>query len=515
MRAVSLFCGALVVVGCSGSPNNFGDDSNGDSGSGPDGSMNNGDGGPGTDTGTQPPSGGLAQNISVTGVTVLQGVEVQVVTNGKAASPNAPIVAGRQGLVRAFATLGSGFSGDKITALLTLHTGGMDHLFTAALTPKVSSTDADFTSTFNFTVDAGSFGTDTTFLVQLFDDASMDNSNTAAQYPTSGTATSLGVTQTGGVTINVYPINFTNGEGSSPAVDALDISAYQAAVMGYYPATSITVSVQPTLNYAGSVPQATGSGWTQLLNTMLQKRAGDPTVDVYYYGAFAPTADFDSYCGGGCIAGLSSIPSSPSNVTQKASIGLVYGGTAEYQQATGQTMGHEVGHGHGRSHADTTSAVMGCTTPSGIDPSFPYADGSIGVWGWDINASTSHNPSNTYDLMGYCANVWVSDYTYSALASWVATDNGADMALPQTPTQYRQIMVAGDGTLTVGNAFPVYGVVSGTKRSVSYVVNGATRTVDGYYFPYDHLPGGYILAPEVAPSFTAVQVAGYPKAALR
>jgi hypothetical protein len=502
----------MVLLGCSGNPN-FGDDTTGDdSGMGSDSTNPTNDGSMPGDEQPVMVTGALATGITVTDLTVLQAVEVKVVSSGAMATKNAPLVAGRRGLVRAFFSLGSGWSPRKITGILTLHTAGTDHVFSAQMTPTAASSDGNFNSTFNFNADESAFGTDTTFLVQLYDQAASGTGPSSAQYPTSGTPASLGVTTTGGVKISVFPINFTGGGGSTPATGAIDMSAYQNVVLSMYPTTGVTLTLESPINYSGSVPQANGSNWSELLNTMIQKRSGDPSVDVYYYGAFAPTATFAQFCSSGCVAGLSSIPNSPSDSGQKASIGLVYGGDAASQQATGQTMTHEVGHGHGRSHAPTTYSIMGCSTPSGIDPSYPYTNGGIGVWGWDITGASSKDPTQNYDIMGYCAFDWISDYTYSALASWVATDNGADMILPSTPTRYRQIMVAADGTLTVGDAFPVYGIPSGANRKVTYQAGGVTRTVDGFFYPYDHLPGGYILAPEVMP-FTSVQVLGYAKPA--
>ncbi len=481
---------ALVAfLGCAQSSND-GDDNSGDTGTTADGTSGN-DGGDGA------PTGALAADISITNVTVLQAVEVTVVKNGVlATTPNAPVVAGRKGVVRAFVYPSSGWQPHPLTGVLTLTTGGVPTVFTASLTPSAASADATFASTFDFDVDATSFDTDTTFLVQILDPQATGAGNSSAQFPTSGTAVSLGVQTSGAVKIYVYPINFTAYSAGTAATDASDVTAYQNIVMGMYPATSVVLTVQGTLDYAGPVPQANGTNWSALLNAMLAKRAGDPTPDVYYYGAFAPTASFDSYCGGGCIAGLSSIPSSPMNIAQKASIGLVYGGSAAYQQATGQTMAHEVGHGHGRMHSPTNNTVQYCSTPSNIDPSYPYANGAIGVWGYDINTAQPIDPSMFYDVMGYCASDWISDYTYSAIFNWVAADNGADVVVSKTPTTYRQINDDGHGTLTLGQAFPVYGLVSGTQRTVTYEYGGAPHTVTGFYYPYDHVPGGYLLVPE-------------------
>jgi hypothetical protein len=479
----------LPLLACSQNANNFGDDT-GDTGT-TDGTAGN-DGG----SDTSSPTGALAADISVTDVTVLQGVEAWVVkSSALVTAPNAPVVGGREGLVRAFVYPSSGWQPHALTGVLTLTTGGQPQTFTATLSPTTASTDANFASTFNFSVPAASFGPDTTFLVQILDPQATGSGNAAAQFPTNGTATSLGVQTSGTVKIYVFPIAFTAYSAGTPATDAADITAYQTIVMGMYPATNVVLTVQPTLDYAGPVPDAEGDNWTTLLDAMIQKRMGDPTPDVYYYGAFAPTSSFASFCGGGCIAGLSSIPSSPMNIGQKASIGLVYGGM--FQQSTGQTMAHEVGHGHGRMHSPTTASVQGCSTPADIDPSYPYTDGAIGVWGYNINTSTSVDPSKFYDVMGYCQSDWISDFTYSALYQWVATDNGADMILPSTPTTYQEILDDGNGTLALGNAFPVYGIVSGTQRTVTYEYAGRSQTVTGYYYPYDHLPGGYLLTPQL------------------
>ena len=74
---------------------------------------------------------------------------------------------------------------------------------------------------------------------------------------------------------------------------------------------------------------------------------------------------------------------------------------------------HEVGHEQGRYHAP-------CST-SGADANFPYAGGSIGVWGYDILSKQFFSPTRGKDMMGYCPNEWVSDYTYAALGDLYLT----------------------------------------------------------------------------------------------
>jgi hypothetical protein len=499
----------LPLFAACASPN-FGDDTTDTGTPGDDGGTGDDGTAPDPDSGNPPPTNApLADGISVTGITVNQGVEINVVKNGAAVAMNAPIVAGRSGLVRIFVNPTSAFT-HPLTAELTLTTGGTPKTFTAGLTPAAASSDANMASTFNFNnVDAASFATDTTFVVKIKDPQGTGSGSNTAQYPTSGTATALGVKNAGTVKINIYPIKFSSG-GGTPATGAVDVSAYQKIVMGLYPAANVTLTVQSTLTYTGAIPDAydQAGAWEYLLSYLQKKRAADPTPDVYYYGAFAPSSSFASFCGSGCIAGLSGIPSGPTNYSQKASIGLAYGGDSFDQQATGQTMAHEVGHGHGREHSPTSQSVQYCSTPSGIDPSYPYSQGGIGVWGWDIINLKAKDPTQYFDVMGYCENDWISDYTYKALYSWVAADNGFDMMIG-APVTYRQIFVKANGTLEVGEAFPVYGPMSGEEHTVTFD-DGHTAT--GFYFPYDHIGGGYVLVPEPA-HFTSLKVQGFTKLA--
>jgi hypothetical protein len=481
-------------VACSGNQN-FGDDDDDSGNPGDDGSLPGDDGGT-ADTSVPPTNAPLVDGLSITNIAVLQAVEVTIVKNATPVTGNAPVVVGRPALVRVFVQPTSGWQPHAVTGVLTLTTGGQAHTFTTSLSPSAGgSSDATLTSTFNFDVDAPSIGADTTYLVQLKDTSSSGN-NTAAQFPTSGTARSLGAQTSGVVKINVYPILFSSG-GGTPATDSLDVAAFQQIVQGMYPVTGATLTVESPITYTGAIPTANGSNWSALLSWFTKNyRATNAEADLYYYGAFAPATSFESFCGGGCVAGLSNVPSGPTNYSMKASIGLTYGGNSNDQLASGQTMTHEVGHGHGREHSPTTQSIQGCSTPSGLDPSYPYANGAIGVLGYDPVTKLQYPTSQYYDIMGYCAYDWISDYTYSALFDWIAADNGADIIYPQATT-YRWLLVGDDGSITDQGAGPVNGIVSGTPYSV--VLDDGT-TVTGFFTPFDHLKGGQLLVPEPARS---------------
>jgi hypothetical protein len=98
-----------------------------------------------------------------------------------------------------------------------------------------------------------------------------------------------------------------------------------------------------------------------------------------------------------------------------AGLGFVGGKTAigwdhwesNYVSTPAMILAHEMGHNFGRWHSP------GCGA-GGVDPLYPYPNGTIGVTGWDSVSGTLIAPS-TADLMSYCHPEWISDYTYTGV----------------------------------------------------------------------------------------------------
>ena len=89
-----------------------------------------------------------------------------------------------------------------------------------------------------------------------------------------------------------------------------------------------------------------------------------------------------------------------------------YGGVAVIGNPTilsglnASTIAHELGHALSLGHTN-----CGDTAVIGIDPGYPYENGDIGVWGYDMRDGTLV-PPDTKDMMGYCRPVWISDYHF-------------------------------------------------------------------------------------------------------
>ena len=112
---------------------------------------------------------------------------------------------------------------------------------------------------------------------------------------------------------------------------------------------------------------------------------------------------------------------------------------------------HELGHNFSLPHA-----------PCGVsgDPDYPYSDGSVGAWGYDIHNDALVVPE-TYDLMGYCDPSWISDYHFSkALRYRVLQEQAKAMprAAAYTPSARSLLLWGGvddEGEIVLEPAFAV------------------------------------------------------------
>lgn len=59
-----------------------------------------------------------------------------------------------------------------------------------------------------------------------------------------------------------------------------------------------------------------------------------------------------------------------------------------------------------------------------MDPAFPHPGASIGWWGFEF-PNTLYFGEDATDVMAYCENRWISDYTYQGLIERALLINGA------------------------------------------------------------------------------------------
>lgn len=123
---------------------------------------------------------------------------------------------------------------------------------------------------------------------------------------------------------------------------------------------------------------------------------------------------------------------------------------------------HEWGHNFARPHA-----------PCGVagESGFPYSGGIIGNWGWNSLTNTLVSPAAT-DLMGYCSNVWVSDYSWWQVMQYRGTSSLVTSASSVTPVAAVDgLLVWGrvvDGKITLEPAFRVRAPRTPAARLVTH-----------------------------------------------
>ncbi|MBI2392449.1 MAG: hypothetical protein HYV09_22885 [Deltaproteobacteria bacterium] len=440
----------------------------------------------------------LAKGLAIREIALFQGPKVTLMKDGaKNETRPAPVIANRRGLLRVYVTPAEDWTARDVVATLTLSGGLGKKVATAQKAPTGPSTDEDLESTFNFDIDVDQIAFDTAYSVTLktAPDQKAAGDGAAAQYPADavgGRSEPLEPKYTGDVlSVMIVPVQYNaDGSGRLPDTNEEQLERYRAGFSKLYPARKVEITVREK-PFPWSTPiTRTGSGFGEILNAMIRLRQTDGAPKgTYYYGAFAPASSFPTFCGGGCVAGLSPLAERPDQTWTAASVGLGFGGDSAVGTAT-----HEVGHGHGRNHSP---CQPGGGTINGLDTRYPYAGATLGVWGFDIEAKALVNPTKNKDFMGYCQPDFVSDYTFGALATRMATVYGSSAyEIKAAPQRFALVAVDAEGRLTSAGEVVSSDPPFGEPRPLTLaLVDGKRVPVTGAFYPYDHLPGGLLVVP--------------------
>ena len=337
-----------------------------------------------------PPPAGFNLNID--------GMHVQQVVQAYAGT--VPLVAGRDGLLRVFVKASQSnsatptvrvrfYSGSTLTSTITINAPGSS--------AATSITEGTLTSSWNYRIPGALIQPGLKILADV-DPANTvtESSDSDNSFPTSGSALTMDVRTVPTFNMRFVPVlqSVNSLQGNVTLGNASQLLSDTRAL---FPLGSVDVDVRaPFTTNAPVLQSGDGNGaWNQILSEINALRTADGS-SRYYYGVVKV-----GYGSG--IAGLGYVPG-------RASIGWDVSGSAE------GVMAHEVGHNFGRFHAPSCGA-------GGPDPSYPYAEGKIGVTGYNIATNALEAAAATYDLMGYCNNpVWISDYTYTAVLNYRATN---------------------------------------------------------------------------------------------
>jgi Peptidase M66 len=481
------------------------------------------------------PKPAVAPTIALSGLALFQSVKVTLMQDGAPIAANAPVIARRAAVFRAYVRT-TGRPRETLRAELRLHAtkdaGVTDRVYSASALVTASSKEEKAASLLSFDVPANALREDDEVTLTATGDA-----GTQLRYPETG-AQAVGAVAGRTVNLRLVPVRYqAEGNDLLPELSDTDIAGYRTVLEELYPLARAEVSVRTEPLPWTNKLDASGDGWEEMLDAVGAARDADKADDeVFYMGLFRSRRSLGEYCRGGCVLGLAPVIGRAGESGLQFALSVGFG-----SNETPDTIAHELGHNLGRYHAP-------CGQVAGPDRKFPYDGGGIGAWGYSASSKEFFDPDEYTDMMGYCRPQWISDYTYNALfkrlglvtdyatksrepapkpfgAAAFAANRGAAQAMVR-------VRVAQDGSLhwpsvsAVGSptvqsavadravdqrvaAAPTHadvGAATADRVQVQYTdIRGTVlRGVAAEYVPLDHLAGGYLLVP--APPADAVNM---------
>jgi hypothetical protein len=429
------------------------------------------------------PTLAFADGVVVEAVTMTQGVRRPLMENGQPVSDQdvlAPIVAGRDALFRISYSTNAALTDATMTARVTIgESEPVDQEVTLSMTPSDLSV---LSSTANVLVPGDRIAELTDYRVELLQaDDVTSGDNVAAAYPATGREP-LNARSTGSaLKVLLIPVAYmADGSGRLPDTSAAQIEILREKFYQRYPTPAVDIRIGETFTWNQPV-SGNGAGLSELLDAMVQFRtmiAADD--DEHMYGMFNAADSMSEFCAGGCITGLSSLGSPPDPLS-RVGIGVGFGG-----EGAAETAVHEVGHQQGRGHVD-------CGGAGNPDPDYPYPDGAIGSWGYDLVNEVLVEPMMNKDFMSYCDPTWVSDYNFRNIFGQLMQVNMLDLQRVATPRSYARVRVGRDGQLAWLEPLSLTRTPAGQAVTLQAELASGQVKLQAQRYRYSHLDGGYLL----------------------
>jgi len=455
--------------------------------------------------------------LGMTAIELYQGVQIPIMSAGESVlDSDVPIVAGKDAVLRVYVELAEGFEPRTVWLRAELtNSAGMTHI-EEENEVTVNSTAGSISSTLNLKIPGTELEAGQAISVSIHEtseDANGSGSDDGAIWPTSGEQ-DLGMTEAmPPMKLVLVPVEYNaDGSGRLPDTGPAQMQLYKDLFYALYPVAGLEITVAEPMPYGAAVSGMNVNSWSNLLNAVTALRTADGAgPDEFYYGLVVPEDSFGEFCGGGCITGMSWQPEGPGS--GQAGTGIGFTGMDSVNTSV-----HEVGHSAGLGHAP-------CGGPTGVDPGFPYDGGGIGVMGYDVTKeygeSPLKDPATFKDLMGYCPNIWISDYNFDLLFYRMEQINqslGASISPPPGgDTTWLSISIAPDGAVSAGPPLRSVLPIEGEPRRVELLdATGAiVGEAEGVFVPRADFGGGLVAFRQPLPGVAAARVAGYPAVALR
>lgn len=430
-----------------------------------------------------------ANGVAIRRVAIYQGPERRLFDNGQFINSDTPLIQGRPALIRVFYDTVEGYNGMPVTAKLNL--AGGDPIVVEMPALGATSDDGALGSTINFEIPAERIGPSLDYNIEILQDTPGGTDYAGALFPSDRATLSVPVEgKVNTFRLMLVPFQYNaDGSGRLPDTSPARVEEFRQRFMALYPVSNVEVQVREPEPWNQTI-SASGNDWQAVGQRLYSIRNNEkPGDDWYYYAIFNPKASFAQFCGSGCLLGVTLLNNQPSS-TGEEGLRLAIGvGFDEYAV---DTAAHEIGHSHGREHADCGPGL----DQNSIDSNFPYNNGGIGVWGYDLGSKQLYSPNEYSDIMGYCETQFISDYNFTALSRRSQNVNEAKWFVPEgVEPAYDLVLVGADGSVTWGERLPASKPLTGTKVDVELELDTDVEVVTGQYFKYDHIGGGWLFLP--------------------
>ncbi len=243
-------------------------------------------------------------------------------------------------------------------------------------------------------------------------------------------------------------------QGGPPLVGNLsaeNLATYYDLGLQVLPIAASNLSLRPGTFSLNLVLGADGRNWVQALSDLQMAHLADPNGDdSHWFGLTRLSYVQSGVCGIHIVSGTTGL------AEDDAFLDMAW---------AQQSLAHETGHGLGLLHAP-------CGNAAGIDDAWPSDDAhegaKLGTWGLNVGLANRAlpqspklqlQPPQTTDLMSYCAESWLSDYSFAK-----ALENQTVAAAKRKPTaataRSSHLVIAGrihDGNMVIDHAMRAQG----------------------------------------------------------
>lgn len=406
--------------------------------------------GPDDDTGGEPLPPPPATGIQIVDVTVDQGLRIPVVRNGALIDPvkrDAPVLQGREAVVRAFYETDPGFATRHIYGLLWLdHTDGTSERYEAFAEASEPGPECEGVDLYAcryghpdgallWRLEDEDVRPGTAFRMELYETAPGHEDDPSAKvpvFPLDGSALEIGVADTYmKMRVVVVPFYHDVGPACAEAPDLLEeygtdfhgnprtvADLFRDRLFAYNPVDEVEIIVHDVVSFSGNAQQ--GYGLLDRLQQLRFQEAAPP--EQYYYGVIRPCQGTPDFSGIAQLGGPT-----PGQAAQRVGWGVYHGNPG----TTADTFVHEIGHEQGRFH-------IACSgEEGGPDLSYPdHPEGDTESWGIDVMLNPiTIKPPSSHDYMTYCGTNWVSEWGWQLVSPWIEEMSSWELAGDVGPTR--------------------------------------------------------------------------------